>query len=243
MTNPEEALKKRLGSDFDVCWVDCTASTNDDVKDALKEGRNTKIVVRVANCQTQGRGTRGRTWENEDDALLMSVGLRVSSVNPAMMPFLGWHLMKRFQKINSAVKVKWPNDLWIDDKKLAGILCETVQTQENQIGLVIGVGVNLDGKNPEHAYLQLAGTNKILVCVELIEAILFAASSFSEAKLSELSENWKESDTLYGKKISVTDASGHQTEGIEKGIDAQGHLVLEKEGELLSFSDATVSVI
>ncbi len=243
MANPEESLKKLLGSDFDVRWLDCTASTNDDVKEVLKEADSSKIVVRVANRQTQGRGTRGRVWENEDDALLMSVGLPVKCANPQMMPFLGWHLMRRLQKIHADVRVKWPNDLWIHGKKLAGILSERVQRSENQIGLVIGVGVNLEGKNPEHAYLPRVGTNKISVCAELIWTILFAVTNFSEDKLLELSEHWKEGDTLYGKRVCVTDASGRQFDGIEKGIDAKGHLILEKEGNYFSFSDATVRAL
>ncbi len=241
MTNAEEALKKLLGTDIDVGWVDCTASTNDDVKERLKESKRAQIVVRVANRQTKGRGTRGRVWENEEDALLMSVGLCVKSVKPEMMPFLGWHLMKLFQKIDCAVQVKWPNDLWINGKKLAGILCETVQTPTEQTGLVIGVGVNLKGKNPERAYLCLAGTNKISLCADMVQTIVRAVASFSAEELAELTFLWKEHDALYGKSVCVVDAAGNSIKGIEKGIDAQAHLLLEKEGQCISFSDVTVS--
>lgn len=241
MTTAEEALKKLLGTEIDVRWLDCTASTNDDVKDWLKESNHAPIVVRVANRQTKGRGTRGRTWENEEEALLMSVGLCVKSVKPEMMPFLGWHLMKLFQKSDSSVQVKWPNDLWINGKKLAGILCETVQRPTNQIGIVIGIGVNLKGKNPNHAYLSLAGTNKISLCADMVQTVIQVATSFSDEKLSELASFWKENDALYGKSVCVVDATGKSIKGIEKGIDAQGHLLLEKEGRCVSFSDVTVS--
>ncbi len=243
MTNPEDALKNLLGNDIDVRWLDCTASTNDDVKEWLKQLCHNRIVVCVANRQTKGRGTRGRIWESEDDALLMSVGLRVHSVKPEMMPFLGWHIMKRLQKIECTVQVKWPNDLWIDGKKLAGILCETVQMQRNQTGIVVGVGINLEGKNPKHAYLGLVGTNKILLCADLVQTIVLALKSFSDEKLSEVSSFWKESDALYGKRVSVVDASGRTFEGIEKGIDVKGHLFLEVEGKCSTFSDVTVSGI
>ena len=243
MTNPEDALKNLLGKDIDVCWLDCTASTNDDVKEWLKQSRHNRIVVYVANRQTKGRGTRGRIWENEDDALLMSVGLKVCYVKPEMMPFLGWHIMKRLQRIDSAIQVKWPNDLWINGKKLAGILCETVQMQGNQIGIVVGVGVNLEGKNPEHAYLRCVGTNKISLCADLVQTIVLALENFSDEKLSEVSSFWKESDALYGKRVSVVDASARTFEGIEKGIDVKGHLLLEVEGKCSAFSDVTVSGI
>ncbi len=243
MTNPEEALKKLLGSQIDASWVKCTASTNDDVKELLKGANASKVILRVADYQTKGRGTRGRTWENEGDALLMSVGLRVSGIKPEMMPFLGWHLMKLFQKIDQSVQVKWPNDLWIHEKKLAGILCEAVQGQGDQNGIVVGVGVNLKGENPEHAYMRLVGTNKIVLCAQMVQTIIQAVTSFSEQKLAELSLCWKEGDALFGKKVRVIDANGLTFEGIEKGIDRKGHLLLEIEGKCLCFSDATVSVI
>ena len=241
MINPEETLKKLLDSDINVGWVDCTASTNDDVKDILKKSNDSRIVVRVANRQTKGRGTRGRVWENEQDSLLLSVGLRVKRAQPEMMPFLGWHLMKKFRKIHSAVQVKWPNDLWIGRRKLAGILCEIVPTKDNLNGFVIGLGVNLEGNNNQHAYLRPIGMNKISLCAEIVQTIIFAVTSFSEEKLSELTIYWKECDALYNKKVCVTDANGLRFEGVEKGIDAKGHLLLEKEGKCISFSDATVS--
>ena len=130
---------------FDVVWLPEVDSTNRYVLDAARGGAAEGLVV-VADRQTAGRGRLGRTWSAPPAAeasLLVSVLLR-----PALPPDER-HLvvvaaavaMARAVQITTGVEaaMKWPNDLLVGDRKLAGILAEA-----SGDAVVVGIGVNLD---------------------------------------------------------------------------------------------------
>lgn len=243
MQRCQEQLKNLLGLETDVLWFASTGSTNDDVKAILKKGGSAKYVVRVADKQTRGRGTRGRVWENEEEALLLSVGGYVKKVSAEWMPFLGWELAKLFCEKNRDVRVKWPNDLWIGEKKLAGILCETSQSEERGLFYVIGIGINLKGTNPNRAYLNISQEDKIEFCAKIIRKVTESLKDFSMERLEEISAGWKERDAIFGKKVRVTDANGRIILGVEKGINEKGQLRIESDAREWVFSDASVELM
>ena len=243
MQSREEQLKNFLEPEADVLWLKTTGSTNDDVKAVLKRGTSAKYVVRVADKQTRGRGTRGRVWENEEEALLLSVGGYAEKVLAEWMPFLGWQLRELFSEKQREVRVKWPNDLWIGESKLAGILCEAAQSEEGSLFYVIGIGINLKGSNPKRAYLNISQEDKIEFCAQIIRKITESLEDFSMEKLEEISEAWKEKDALFEKKVRVTDANGRIILGVEKGINEKGQLRIETDAGERLFSDASVELL
>lgn len=243
MQSREEQLKNFLKLEADVLWLKSTGSTNDDVKAVLKKGASAKYVIRVADKQTRGRGTRGRVWENEEQALLLSVGGYIKKVSAEWTPFLGWQLVKLFSEKNADVRVKWPNDLWIGEKKLAGILCEASQSEEKGLFYVIGIGINLKGANPKRAYLNISQEDKIEFCAQIIRKITQSVEDFSMEKLEEISLVWKEKDALFGKKVRVTDANGRIILGKEKGINERGQLRIESDAGEKFFSDASIELL
>ncbi len=243
MQSCQDQLKNLLKFEADVLWLKSTGSTNDDVKAVLKKGTSEKYVIRIADKQTRGRGTRGRVWENEEQALLLSVGGYAKKVSAEWMPFLGWQLVRLFSEKNAGVRVKWPNDLWIGKNKLAGILCEASQSEEKGLFYVIGIGINLKGSNPKHAYLNISQEDKIEFCAQVIRKIIKALEDFSMEKLEEISAEWKEKDALFGKKVRVTDANGRIILGKEKGINKRGQLRIESDAGERLFSDASIELI
>ncbi len=133
-------------------WVDLqeTKSTNDDAK---KYPPNTIIS---AAKQTAGRGRLGRSWESMEGNLFVSFKLKVELKDTAKMVFIiGLSLLEAVKNIspNADVKIKWPNDILINNKKTAGILIE-----RDDECLIIGIGVNIK-QHPEDVNLIYQATS------------------------------------------------------------------------------------
>ena len=141
--------------------VESTASTNDDAKQALREGAPTGTVI-VARAQTAGRGRQGRAWEAAPGGCLMG-SLVINRILPARRLALlslaaGWAVHGFCMQYARNAQLKWPNDVLVGGRKLAGILCESVTRGDEVLGAVIGVGCNLHvrGLPPE---LQATATS------------------------------------------------------------------------------------
>ena len=92
MSLREKQLSDLLGPMFRVSWLLETESTNTDVKRELLAGEQAGILVCLADRQTKGKGTRGRVWESEQKALLVSIGLTLTEPIPSLMPVSYTHL-------------------------------------------------------------------------------------------------------------------------------------------------------
>ena len=139
--------------------VDVTGSTNDDLLEAGKQGAPHGTGL-AARAQTAGRGRRGHKWDSTAGNLLLSIVLR-PCVNPAKYSGLaavsGLAVLKALEKQGFAneIGLKWPNDLVLEGRKLAGILTEASLSGRGVDYVVIGIGVNLrqrpDDFSPEVA--------------------------------------------------------------------------------------------
>ena len=133
-----------------------TSSTNAVVADAARAGAAEGLVV-AAEYQSSGRGRLGRTWTTPArSALLMSALLRPVGVPAVRWPWLGLlaplavaSAVRRIGEIPA--QVKWPNDVLVDDRKLAGILLERVDTADGPAALV-GIGLNVTLREDERPH-------------------------------------------------------------------------------------------
>lgn len=145
-----EALADMLGVPVTAFAV--TASTNDEARQWLSEasaGRSAGAALFVAGFQTAGRGRLQRKWQAQpSQALLFSLAWRFQRFPPdlpALSLLVGLALVKALQALAvpaSALGIKWPNDVLLNGRKLAGILIEA-SIQQEQVNAVIGVGVNV----------------------------------------------------------------------------------------------------
>ena len=124
-----------------------TESTNLYAKEHLSELSDRTVVI--AERQTHGRGRFERTWiDLGDDNLFMTVVLKpcdvFSEVYPNLTQYLSLCVCKVLESYGLNPKIKWPNDVLIDGKKICGILSETVTQGEKLKGIVLGIGVNLN---------------------------------------------------------------------------------------------------
>ncbi|MEM7046827.1 MAG: biotin--[acetyl-CoA-carboxylase] ligase [Pseudomonadota bacterium] len=132
--------------------VPALASTNDTLAAMAKAGAPHGLALR-ADTQRAGRGRQGRSWHSPQGGLYLSLLVRKKASPP--LPLLVAVAAARVLQAYSREKIwcKWPNDLLIDNKKLAGILIDVIQTGENT-ATIIGIGINVHNPQPEIAALS-----------------------------------------------------------------------------------------
>ena len=132
-----------------------TGSTNSDLLERIrKEGLSHTVVLRALR-QTQGRGTRGRTWSGNVDCLMFSVAIPIGNnlqIMSGITLAIGAHVVLALRKRGINAEVKWPNDILLNGKKLAGILVESAKGPNHQYSLVVGIGFNLKTQNCSSDY-------------------------------------------------------------------------------------------
>ena len=138
----------RYGQSCDVKEV--TDSTNDDARKAASEGAPDGHVV-VANQQRRGRGSRGREWSSpRGEDLYLSVVAHVALAPRDLSPLTlaaGLAVAETADVFTSRrvrAEVKWPNDVWLQARKVAGILVETASVGSESLPAVIGIGLNVN---------------------------------------------------------------------------------------------------
>lgn len=214
-----------------------TDSTNRVVADLARAGAPEGVVV-VADHQTAGRGRLGRRWESPPGSgLLVSVLLRPAGLAPQRR-----HLVTSAVGLAAAdacravagftPALKWPNDLLVGDRKLAGILAEGVGD-----AVVVGLGLNVSAAPPGGASAEEAAGRPVDR-----EALLASMLRGLEARCGRwdaVADEYAATCGTVGRRVRVEDAAGVRA-GTAVGIDDGGHLLVDFGGgtpEALSAAD------
>jgi BirA family transcriptional regulator, biotin operon repressor / biotin---[acetyl-CoA-carboxylase] ligase len=195
-----------------------TDSTNARARELAVAGAPHGTLV-TADEQTAGRGRQGRTWiARPGDALLMSVVLR--HIEP-VVPLAA--AVAVADAVGPAARIKWPNDIWIDGRKVSGILLEG-RPQEGWS--VLGIGVNVRTREfPEE--LREVATSLALEGVdttreELLAALAERLDRWIGAPVDEVLAAWGERDALRGRQIRWAGGAGTAA-----GVDGSGALLVD----------------
>ena len=222
-------------------YYDEIESTNAEAKSLAQDGAPEGTVV-IAECQTAGRGRQGRRWTSPaGKGLLFSVILR-----PAL-PMSDAHLLtlvaatavaEAIEKHTGViVRIKWPNDLYVDDRKLGGILTEVSGEQDEIDWVVLGVGINVNTEYGElpvplrrtAASLKITG-GRLFDRSELLAHVLLSLEASYVATLKggfEVAlDSFRRRDYLSRKTVSVQTREGPIV-GEALGIDDRGALLLQ----------------
>jgi BirA family biotin operon repressor/biotin-[acetyl-CoA-carboxylase] ligase len=197
-----------------------TDSTNERAKELALGGAPHGTLV-TADEQSAGRGRQGRAWTAPPrSALLMSLIAR--RLEPEL-PLAA--AVAICDALPVRCEIKWPNDIWLERRKLAGILVEG-RPQEGWAVLGIGLNVTNESFPPELAEiatsLRLAGVE--LDAEAVLAALLGALDVWLEAPAEDVLGAWSEHDALRGERVRWADG-----EGIAAGIDASGALMVETD--------------
>ncbi|MEZ3501828.1 bifunctional biotin--[acetyl-CoA-carboxylase] ligase/biotin operon repressor BirA [Pantoea sp. KPR_PJ] len=209
----------------------------------------------IAEYQQAGRGRRGRQWFSPFGAnLYMSMYWRLEQGPAAAMGLslvIGIVMAETLQQLGAQdVRVKWPNDLYLRDRKLAGILVELTGKTGDAAQIVIGAGINLamrgadaDQINQGWINLQEAGItiDRNDLAARLINSLRDALPLFERDGLAPFTERWKALDNFINRPVKLL-IGEREIHGIARGIDKQGGLLLEQEGEIRSWVGGEISL-
>lgn len=210
-------------------------STNDYAKQLAKNAYPAGTVV-WAHEQTAGRGRQGNTWESYAGNLFMSVILRpkASMAQMGQMSFVvAVAVAKVLEKVVSVqyqIRLKWPNDIFLNGKKLGGILIETETTGVQSVPwAVVGIGVNVV-KAPEGAACladaKVQKTEAGHLLEEIVKEMNFLLKHWEEKGFDQIREAWLKKAWKIDQEISVR-LPKEEIKGVFLGLDAQGSLRLK----------------
>lgn len=223
--------------------VDELPSTNALVVERAHAGAPDGLVV-VADHQTAGRGRLDRTWETpRGTALTFSLLVRPRTPTRAWpwLPLLaGYAVDKALKARGLAAGVKWPNDVLVGEKKIAGILVERIDTPTGPAA-VIGVGVNVGLRAvelpvPTATSLEIelgAPVDRTDVLVEVLNTIREAFDAWEvggDLNGMRLAESYAAACVTVGRRVRVDLPDGSVLEGEAVEIDPTGQLVVEADG-------------
>jgi BirA family biotin operon repressor/biotin-[acetyl-CoA-carboxylase] ligase len=229
-------------------------STNSELMRRARAGQTDPCLL-MAHEQSAGRGRMGKTWVGQrGDALTFSIGLPLAPADWSGLSLaIGLALAKA---LHPSVRLKWPNDLWLDERKLGGILVETcaLEGAGPQRWVVIGAGINLRAPTalpamaasptsaapmpPAGLHEWLPDTSPGYWLEVLAPPLIQAVLRFEKTGFGPLVEDYAERDALQGREVWV---SNGQT-GTACGVDPSGALLLQTPGGLVTLTHHEVSV-
>lgn len=245
----------------DVRFFECLDSTNLYVKEEAVKGEKEGLVA-VADYQTAGRGRLNRKWEApQGSCLLMSILFRPNLEEEQLYlctNVVALAAVDACEKLTGLqVDIKWPNDLLIGERKLAGILAEVVgrpsETERDALdhgvrwpGVVVGIGINITTSGPEGANgVGLEGAyGRSIDRDVLLGAVLDGVSERYEligslSGRAQLYDQYVDNCKTVGKRVCVD--LGHKAfVGLALGVSPNGHLVVQGDRETIEVSAGDV---
>ncbi len=219
---------------------------------------NTPGLVVMADRQTRGRGSRGRSWEaGSGRHLFASLVIHPdmdTRLITCMTVFAGLAVFRAISAIGAKnVSIKWPNDILLAEKKVCGILCES-RIDSSLKAVVAGIGINISGTSsqfPGHLRKKAATLSEHGITVsrkELLETICGQLDSILQkvrtvAGLEEVLRHWEKASSSMGRKVRFKVGSNEET-AIVEGLDHQGHLVVKKaDGSLICIRSGRIDYV
>lgn len=230
---------------MNIIQLEEVSSTNLYAKENLDSFEDKTVIIAIS--QTSGRGRFDRKWVDLGEGnLFMTIVLKPSNlfeeVYANLTQYLSVVLTKILEEYGLSPKIKWPNDVLVNDAKISGILCETVMQGTNFNGLVLGIGVNLNADKGDLKQIK----EKVATALNIeLEREYVDKNLFTEKLLNEFFKNYEEflkqgflmikkeyieRCNFLGKEISVK-VFNDKKSGIAKTINDNGELVIEKNND------------
>ena len=196
----------------------------------LKEVTSTNHVARqyledrtviVADTQTSGRGRHARSWHSPEGGLWCSVIIK-HGPDPVINLAAALAVTKTLEHYGLKTRLKWPNDVHVEQRKICGILSET----EDDF-MIIGVGINLNNKEfPEkiHGTSYVNETGKEVDRMEFLEKFL---EVFEDIIRGDFLDEYRKYSSTIGSEVTVK--NGGELSGTAVDVDEQGRLILKLE--------------
>lgn len=228
-------------------------STQKIARDIIYKTGESEFIV-IAKQQTKGYGRRQREWHSPPGGLYASIVLNIKTKNLNIIPLaVALAVRKAISEICKIdVKVKWPNDIIVNDRKLGGIITETILIGEKLKNTIIGIGLNINIKREqfpselrEKATSTLIETGKKFkikpILNKVIEKIIRYLKLIENNLEKKLLNEWKKYDIVLGREIKILNEK--EIEGYAVDIKDNGALILKrKDGKIIELYAEEISI-
>ena len=230
-----------------ILYLKETQSTNDAMWNKINDDNH---IIVVTDNQTNGRGRRENKWFSmESKSLTCSIGIVDKDKKTNLLPLIAsLATCESIAKISSInTKIKWPNDIIIDKKKIAGILIESKINKSKIIfNIGIGINVNLDENDIKNSSLReissmLVETNRTYSREYLLSEIVSLLDKYLTTKDEDIIKLWMERCTHINKKI-LFHSDGMKINGIFKGVNSKGYAVIKIKNKIEEFSSGVIQL-
>lgn len=234
-----------LSNEYEIVHYESVTSTND----IAKKSELIQAVF-IANEQTAGKGSKGRSWQsNKNQGLYMSFLVR-PTIQPAAIPSLTLMaaivVCNAIEKVSDkTAKIKWPNDVLIGGKKVSGILTESVFGAGGIERVVCGIGINISQSFSEELKdiaisLNIAKQQRDLLCDEIVNGFFKSYQMYLQKGLDPFINEFRQRSAVSGIVSLITP---YETiKGRLVGFDDTGAIVIEIDGRKERFIAGEISL-
>ncbi len=241
-----------------VLWLSEVDSTNTFVREHFSELPDGTLVA--AEFQTAGRGRCGRKWMAPRGANLTAT-VKLARVTNGFHAgcIAGLATLSLVREIlpECCTYLKWPNDVYLREKKLAGLLSEGVLINRKLAGVAAGIGLNVNLTPEQLAQIDQPATSlaaeafseagkfpvfPVKNLTERLADVLFSCYINYIHHPEDILVRWRRENRLIGQKIQVVDPLGKSFEGVFSGISAKGALEMELQDGVRQFSCGDVKI-
>jgi len=214
----------------------------------LKSLQNTenRLLICLTEQQTDGRGRRGKKWTSpfgQNVYMSMRKRVKVTPLNSMSISLIvGLSVVDALEALGyTGLQIKWPNDIYCFEKKLAGILIEVVSVKSNSIEVIIGIGLNVKvsreaANKIDQEWIDLSSASenippsKDTLVTKITTTVCSYLHIFEADGLSAFREMWKRYDFLLSKKVKIQYENGVEY-GVAEGISRHGELLVKGEND------------
>jgi BirA family biotin operon repressor/biotin-[acetyl-CoA-carboxylase] ligase len=250
-----------------------TKSTNDDLLERWRAGELIDPVARITHQQTAGKGRAGRTWlAKPGDSICFSLAFpfkRKPAELTGLSLLVGLAVISGIAQAydldeatlyRAGLRLKWPNDLLLNNAKLGGILIEGGQAKTGDpTWMIVGIGMNLRNANEiesslgGNSDLKVGALDQLLppqsnppdveyLWLKLIASLEHHLSEFDQHGFGMYQEKWKIWDAYLGQTVCISGAGKEPIYGIAQGIDQAGALLLQQANQTIAIHAGDISL-
>ena len=229
---------------FDLYFFKNIQNSNDKIKEVIKKNDNSRLALFCIN-QKKGRGRKGRIWNSKIGDLTCSILIKkkldiseMGRINIIIVSII----INIFEDLGlNKVKFKWPNDIFINNKKIAGILIETSVLNNTVSQFTIGIGVNIKSRPNNLKYYSTSLFENGLrikahkLFFSIIKRLYFYIENYKNIEFLYLSK--KLSDRFFNKKSLINVCNGnYKNEGLFSKIGCMGELIIKNKNKKLTIT-------
>lgn len=253
LLDPAGVAEYSPSSQWPVLVFDSLDSTNAEALRSIERGMAAPFLV-LAERQTAGRGRRGRKWVSPfAENLYYSLVLRIDGGMrqlEGLSLVVGLAVMETLRDLGIAgAGLKWPNDVLVGEKKIAGILLELVGDPADVCHVVLGVGINVNMQEADEVdqqwtsmYLEAGRAfDRNLLVARLGGVLQEHLNRHQSSGFAVLQAQWEQGHLWQGRAVSLI-AGVNRIDGVVMGIDGQGALRLKVDGVEKVFSGGELSL-